>query len=151
MTTLHSAELELRQETDPIKPRSRVSFPAWGDFGMPDDCVPGKSRIAHHQRFKHSNKGFVLTLRIRQIVSAFQFDADRPGIAVLPTPPHRHTRVPSPSMERNKLDHRTLAVYEEMRTDPHTFKRTECRITVAIERTGEQRFNCAASKLTRWQ
>ncbi len=102
--------------------------------------VPGK--LLQHR---------VLRIGIRQVVGAFQFDADGEIVTAFTPVEARHTGVPGAVEQRHELGHRTVTLDEQVRRHGQVADAGEVRVFVGVQAVLEELLDLAGTETGRRQ
>ncbi len=98
----------------PIKKRPRISLATRSDITMSDQTTSAL-RIMLPQCFYHSCQHFILSIIERQLITAFQLDADGEIIAVLTPQILRATGMPGALIKCHELNDLAITPNQQMR------------------------------------
>ena len=102
-----------------------IRLTPWGDFRMPDD---GRDRESGCQYFNQRIQTYILCVFKRQVVAAFQLNANGKIIAALAPLPAGDAGMPGALQARNELNAFAIAPDKEMRRDAQTIDRGKKRM-----------------------
>ncbi len=103
------------------------------------------------QCIEHRCKRFILQRCVRNVVRAFQFDADRKIIAAFAPAPVRLSGMPGPPVERHELHERAVAADEQVRRDFHPVDFAKIRMRQRIKVPEKEFLDMRAAEFPRRQ
>lgn len=118
---------------------------------MPGYAPRIQCRIAFHQCCNNARERRILLVSVVLLVFTLEFDTNRIIIAGGDTAKLRFACMPCSPVERNELDHCTIATNQQMRAHPQAANPGKVGVCVPIEGIGKQLFNAGAAKFARRQ
>lgn len=123
------------KEELPIKSFPGVGFTPWGDMLMPGDF---ESLIMMLKSIKEQSEGVILFGFVRDIIGAFEFDADGEVITVIFAVPCGITGVPSAFMAWDILKEHSVSVDKEVSGDFEVFEGLKRGMGVTVEHSTKE-------------
>lgn len=113
---------------------------------MPHNLLDGNV-VVIEQALADGYQRLVLLVTIANLVTAFQFDADRKVITSGAATMARLARMPRASIERHELHETAITPDQQVAGDLHTGEISKIRVAIAIKPAGKERLDVRPAEM----